>query len=257
VENPHGAVFYANNVYYENQEYSTLTIFSYFRHNLFLILMKTKYCLLLTILLVIQSICSLQAQTTEGTDFWLTFGKNTNHTFNMVNLHLRIVGGEQAGNFYVTYNESAGYTVSYPIAANEIKTLILTPTQNFTVYNDYSTTTVTNRSIHITSTVPVIVYALNKAQSSTDASNILPVTALGTEYYHISYTPLAPYLDAYSVIATENNTIIYHNGGAPVATLNAGQVYYRTSSTDMTGAYITSNKPVAFFAQCQSAQIPA
>jgi hypothetical protein len=202
------------------------------------------------------AIFETRPQTTGGTDFWLTFGKNADNTFNMVNLQIRIVGGDQAGDFSVAYN-ALGYTESFPIAASEIKTLILTPELKQAVYNDYTTTTVTDFSIHITSTVPVVVYALNKAQASTDASNILPVTALGTEYYNISYTPYASYLDAYSVIATENNTNIYHNGGAPVATLNAGQVYYRTSSTDMTGAHITTDKPVAFFAQCQSAQIPA
>jgi len=49
----------------EDQEYKTLTIFSYFRQNLFLIVMKIKYCLLFTILLVIQSISPLHAQTTD------------------------------------------------------------------------------------------------------------------------------------------------------------------------------------------------
>jgi hypothetical protein len=39
--------------------------------------------------------------------------------------------------------------------------------------------------------------------------------------------------------------------------LNAGQVYYRTSTDDMTGVLITSNHPVAFFAFHKGAHIPS
>jgi hypothetical protein len=41
-----------------------------------------------------------------------------------------------------------------------------------------------------------------------------------------------------------------------IETLNTGEVYYYTSSSDMTGARITSDKPIAFFAVNQVVQIP-
>ena len=243
----------------EDQEYKTLTIFSYFRHHLFLILMKIKYCLLLTILLVIQSISPLHAQTTEGRDFWVSFGKNFHNEIDandQVDLYIRIVNGNQSATDVELYFTDIGSSESFTIPAQQVFTYKLIYTQSLAVYN--STTGKSNRSIHITSTERVSVYAMNQAYQTTDATNLYPVTAFGTEYYHMSYTPYSPFLDAYLVIATENNTNIYHNGGStPIETLNAGQVYYKTSTTDMTGDRISSDKPVAFFASCQYALIPA
>ena len=118
-------------------------------------------------------------------------------------------------------------------------------------------TAISNFSVHITSSESVTVYALNQSYRTTDATNVLPITALGTNYYHISYATIsmASYDDAYGVIATQNNTRVYHNGVLS-ATLNMGGVYYRTNSNDMTGAHITSDKPIAFFALHQGPQIP-
>ena len=115
-----------------------------------------------------------------------------------------------------------------------------------------------DKSVHIASDHAVTVYALHQRYQSTDATNILPITALGVEYYQISYTayPAFSLIDAYAVVATESNTQIKHDGIPITPTLNAGQVYYCTSSDDMTGAHITSDKPIAFFAVNQGTLIP-
>ncbi|MCL2041914.1 MAG: IgGFc-binding protein, partial [Bacteroidales bacterium] len=113
---------------------------------------------------------------------------------------------------------------------------------------------VSNRSIRITSEEPVTVYALNQRGFSADATNILPVKALDVDYYQISYTPFS--VDAYAVVAIKDNTNLYHNK-VWEETLDAGEVYYRTSSDDMTGSHITADNPVAFFAVTRTVQIPA
>jgi len=118
-----------------------------------------------------------------------------------------------------------------------------------------------NRSMIITSDTLISVYVINFSTDSSDATNILPKTTLGSEYYQISYPPHTTHItqtmhDAYIVVATKNNTNLYHNGLLET-TLNMGEVYYRSSETDMTGARITANNPVAFFAVNQRALVPA
>jgi hypothetical protein len=55
--------------------------------------MKTIRYFFITLLLVISSIFCLQAQTTSGRDFWLTFGDNAGRNYTLVELQIRIVSG--------------------------------------------------------------------------------------------------------------------------------------------------------------------
>ena len=45
--------------------------------------------------------------------------------------------------------------------------------------------------LHITATKKISVYVIVRAEASMDASNILPVTAIGSEYYVQDYVPEA------------------------------------------------------------------
>jgi len=206
---------------------------------------------------IIQSVFPLQAQNTEGDEFWLTFGRNGQIIPNFENLlilQIRIVGGSKQteGNISFTH---LGTNKKFTINPYEVYDCILDLEQQQAVYNTVMGKT--DYSVHITTDNPVSVYAYNHYPSTNDdVTNVLPVNVLGNEYYHISYTPfMLQFMDAYAVVATKNNTQLYHNGDL-AETLNAGQVYYRTSTTDMTGSVITSNNPVAFFAVHQSPKIP-
>jgi len=210
--------------------------------------------------IVLVAICLVfptRAQNTEGTEFWLTFGKN--HTnFAAGVLQIRIAGGSQqtTGTIYFT---NINTTINFDIVPYGIFNHYLNPTQASAVYN--TVMGISNFSVHIIASNPVTVYAYNATGTyavPSDATNVLPVETLGTEYYQISHQKCVNNWvegDAYAVVATQNNTQIFHNG-VPVSVLNAGQVYYRISGTDMTGNRITSNNPIAFFAVCQSAAIP-
>ena len=215
--------------------------------------MKKIYYFIIALFLFCFS--SLQAQTTEGTEFWLTFGQNGVTTIPVnVDLQIRIVSKKNptTGTIHFT---NLGDSVSFSMGAYEVFTHPLDNIQKEAVYN--TTIEKNNKTVHINSSEPVKVYALNQLSASTDATNIFPIEVLGSNYYQISYVPAYPYTDAYAVIATEDNTEIYHDG-ILVDTLNAGQVYYRTAPSleDMTGAHVTANNPVAFFALNQRAQIP-
>ena len=208
-------------------------------------------------LIAIISLCvsSLTAQTTTGTDFWVTFGQiGTSYSVvpsQLCDMHVRIVGGSfpTSGTIYFT---ELGTDTTFNIAPYEVYTYMLDNAEKDAVYN--TTTGTTNFSIHITASNPVSIYASNHFNQFNDISNVLPVTALGTDYYAISWNNGFD-SDAYAVIATENDTRVSHNGETPI-TLAAGQVYYRESSNIQTGDHITSDKPVAFFTLNREVCIP-
>jgi len=206
---------------------------------------------------------SLSAIDTRGTDFWLTFGPNLEQSMWSVNLQIRIAGAGQAATGNIHFTE-LGTSVPFSVTANGVFTHDLTWEEMEAAYHEWEPWgggiiggEVTNRSVRITSSAPVMVYALNQGFWTTDATNLLPVPVLGTDHFQISYTPLewAGYPDIYSVIAVEDNTRIYHDG-IFVATLNTGQVYIRFCYTDMTGIRVTSDKPVAFFTMNYGINVP-
>jgi hypothetical protein len=213
---------------------------------------KRFYLHLVAILLL--GVFSARAQNTNGTDFWVTFGLNPAEAKSNPNLRIRIVSNEKPvkGSIYFT---AAGTTIAINIPAQTVKTFDLIPEEVLYAYNTVQGKS--NLRIHITTDTSVMVYVMNQNNLSTDATNLLPVPALGTEYYHISYQPFeyGEQLDAYAVIAIEDNTKFYHDG-IYIETLNTGQVYYKTNKLDMTGRHITSDKPVAFFALNQGPVIP-
>ena len=217
--------------------------------------MKRFFYIIIATLL---SASSIEAQSTSGTEFWLTYGKILTINpplISLLNMQIRIATGNVPASGTI-YFADLDASEEFHINAYEVYTYHLNSDQKNAVYN-VTTGIITNKSIHITSSEPVSVYTFAGSSGFNDATNVLPVTALDTEYYHCSYTHYAQYnlMDAYAVVATQNNTTLYHNGGSPV-TLNAGQVYYKTS-TDMTGSLITANNPVAFFALHQGAMIPS
>ena len=213
---------------------------------------KKVYYFFITILFLIQNISSIQAQNTNEKDFWLTFGSYTPLSYIALEIQIRIVSGEKEtiGTIHFT---NLGTSVPFNMGVNEVFTYPLTDIfQKQSVLN--TTMGKSNKSIHINSNEPIKVYTLTNI-ARVEASRVLPVEVLDNRYYQISYA-LSNYVkDSYAVVAVKNNTQLYHNGGL-VETLNAGEVYYRTSSTDMTGCEITANNPVAFFALNQAANIP-
>lgn len=133
-----------------------------------------------------------------------------------------------------------------------------------------------NVGLKVTTTVESSVFVGNRLPQSFDAANILPITALQTEYITQDY----PGYDhggtslndggfpVITILATENNTHVtilpssnvLNSTGTSIInkTLNAGQVLYLTGDNRATlsGTSVTSDKKIAVFTGVNNTDVP-
>ena len=230
--------------------------------------MKTFAIIKIALLLMLfsnnVSLLNAQIKNYGGTDFVLSFAaiapvplSNSNYyTFTFM---FGITTGDEAANVTVTLNGSSanpGNVLNHVVAANSAITQQIALGAMKDCYNDEEG--VTNRSIRIRSDVPITVCAgtyfggngqmTNIYPRLADMTNILPVSVLGNEYYHLG--GYGANQDQYMVIATQDNTMIYEDG-VLVETLSENQVLLRQapsgSPVGFNGLRITSNNPFAYF----------
>ncbi|MDR2125975.1 MAG: gliding motility-associated C-terminal domain-containing protein [Prevotellaceae bacterium] len=189
---------------------------------------------------------------TQGTDFWLAFGQNRLIEPASINLQIRIIA-EEPTEVKLTYTENGSFLI-HNMSAGEIWTYDFPGTldkQRVYTKGGGNISSANNKSLHITSDKPVYVFAMTQQNITTDATNVLPVGCLGTDYYHISYKANPSWYDGYTIVVTENGTNIFENGAPVASNLAKGQAFHRWPNsfrgTDKTGLHITSNKPVAYF----------
>ena len=227
---------------------------------------KPKKRILVCFIFALMSFTQVFAQpTTQGKEFWLTYGKNNIRLYDQVDLKVRFVASDAAK---VTMKFLANNAEkSFLVPAGGVVDYTFTKEERMRIYPDDSFSSgsaVAKKSLYITSSEPVTVYAFNQAYTTTDATNLFPVSNLGETYYHISYMPVDR--DGFAVVATEDATTVTSTtiNGTETKVLNRGEVYYRSAydsgdhnkSIDMTGSLLTSNKPVAYFVASSSAYIP-
>lgn len=136
--------------------------------------------------------------------------------------------------------------------------------------------------LHITADENISVYVILGGESSMDASNILPLTALGAEYYTQDYRPEAHNSDSWgtnagnmvtvtTILGTEDGTIVdivprgdtYDNHASGVSywiELNQGQTYYLISKKEqqLAGTHIMArdDKKIAIFTGSPLTRLP-
>ena len=187
--------------------------------------------------------------TTQGKDFWLSYGNNAGMGPQPNMLQLRIVA-TRATKVTLTFTED-NTTETINVAAGQVYTRMFDVNEANKIYS--STTGTSKKSMHIVSDESISVFAINIYRHTTDATNVLPVTNYGKAYRHLTYTTSAN--DGYTLVAAEDNTQISENGNV-IVTLNRGQVYSKYSGGDMTGTLITSDKPIAYFTTNSCVNVP-
>ena len=188
--------------------------------------------------------------TTQGKEFWLSYGKNYTYSALPNLLQLRIVATKPTKVTLIYTLDNLTETIN--VAAGEVYTRVFDASDAAKIYSDATGTT--KKSLHIISDELISVFAINIYKHTTDATNVLPVTNYGKVYRHMTYSATGN--DGYTLIAAENDTHITENKTS-VAVLQKGEVYSKyVSGGDMTGTLITSDKPIAYFTTASCVNVP-
>ncbi len=231
-----------------------------------------KLLLLICALFCLQQVNLIYAQTTQGTEFWLSYMSNIMD----LNAELKIIISAQHACTGTVSNPNTGWSVPFSVGNNSRIEIDVPVVEGYAYYNGVQQIG-KQIGILVRSTDLISVYSANFRVHSFDASNILPTSALGDEYiiqtYHGLYfgevgegrstTPAS-----FMVVATEDNTIVdivptveTWDGHAAEkqysVTLNRGEVYYAESDysttdvrdADFSGTQIKSRdrKKIAVF----------
>lgn len=208
---------------------------------------------------------------TQGTEFWLSFMMNgyrynngSEWVFNGV-----MVSAKRNCSGVIT-NPVTGWTESFSVEAARV-TFVSVPMEEG--YNDLDET-VADRGLRVVTTDTVSLYYYSCATNSFDGTFVMPIESVGSEY--IIQTDAQSdlvvheeirdqYTSAFLVVATEDNTRVDitptvrtiggHEAGQVISvTLNAGQTYsvrshYGEGSRDLSGSRVVAadGKKVAVF----------
>lgn len=229
-----------------------------------------------------------QYNTTEGTEFWVTFMRNSGSSGQDnkdMSLYLYATSREDAMVTLVNPRINAA-PVKFQVKAGE-QNSCLVPNQWAYIEHDKQ---IGNYGVKVTSDKPISLYATNQHSSGKyDATNILPAGALMGEYVVQTYR-IDQYSTEFAIVATQTQTVTIHlkkttidieeyekNGKVVVISeteetiplsMTSGQTYlYRSASDDggssanratsLSGTTICSNAPIALFMGGQSAKIPS
>ena len=202
---------------------------------------------------------NLNAQTSLGKDFWISFLPNLYADIDSLSV---IITGKNTCSGVVT-NPQTGWSTSFNVTPGRVTNVYIPPSQ---AYDFNASDCVINKGLHITTTDSVLLYISCFEAFSFDLTNVLTTSSLGSDYMIQTYINQSQF----TVVATEDNTTINinlsgnslnHVANSPFSvTLNAGQCYQVQSSTDvdLSGSTITVNddKKIAVFAGNPCNRVP-
>ena len=226
--------------------------------------------ILLVILLSILSIEKTCAQSTVGTDFWVSFLPTyieNDHTFSLI-----VTGPRQCAGTIT--NPNTNWSRSFSVSPGRITTVTLPSNQ----VHEYCSDCISNIGLHVVTTDSISLYASNFQFYSFDVTNVLPKESLGCDYVIQTYPSellSQTYTNGYSefnIIATENNTLVNitlacnslngHYANQPFSvTLDAGECYQILSAANnnLSGTIIHADdsKKISVFSGNPIVDIPS
>ena len=239
--------------------------------------MKKQLFLGILISLMLVPTASIQAQSTEGTDFWVTLMRGDAGNYDELSLTFSAHETTKVfiENIYYEYYDTI------TVEAGSIEKLPLNSHVNSCYVTDADAEKVSNHALHVTSEKPISLIAANYKNKSFDVASILPTRALMNEYRIQCYDPYSHSGTAqgshFAIVAAEDDVVVdvtptvYTYGGKSAGqtfatdTLQRGQVYYvwtgngSGSSKDFTGTIVKArdNKKIAVFNGNSHTNIPS
>jgi len=245
-----------------------------------------KYRMTLFFLFILTGVISAQSTTnsciksTEGKDFWFGFMESRHH---QTGHYLEIT---MTSTFVCRFSIYFGKSTTPSLTGSLQPNTPIRWQPSWTLVEPIGSETIEQKAIHIVSDQPMNIFALNWSPNSADAAVIFPIEALGNEHYAMCYephvnegtggTPGNGKNSEFLVVAAEDNTKItiiptkvtdqLRPANVPFSvTLNKGELYQvqsmnhanLTGQGDLTGSYIKSDKPIAFYSGAWSTTIPA
>lgn len=183
-------------------------------------------------------------QTTEGTDFWVTFLRADADDPTVLSL---AISAKEAAEVTIS-NPHTGFTKTLSVPANTTVMDTLSKT------DAYSSVTgeATNTAIQVTSTTSISLFASNYRVKSTEAANILPTAALLDEYV-ISTYPASDHDDDdkpqgthFAIVAAEDDVVVDYvltNAAASGGSSGGGVDVGGSGSSGGSGGGITIGMP--------------
>jgi len=206
----------------------------------------------------------------SGKEFVMAFGKNNTYLdlryqngssgWDTIQLILRVTAIEQA-QVTLTFNANPSLNDVISLYAGEIRDYKLSYAQSLAAYSGSAYIPWPGyenmKSIAISSTGKITLIAVNSATRSLDATLVMPVENLGTEYQHSGLPPVnSEHYDGAVMIATENNTeVVFSNNPAKTYILMKGEVYPEYSTSILRGRTVKTSKPVAYFLNATNVEL--
>ena len=215
-----------------------------------------------------------QAQSTSGTDFWMAFLQNADKDLDLPYYLSILLSSSEATE--VSISSPRGFSKTVTLDRNSTKRIDIPFDEfNVTEYGEAS-----NKTLHITSTNSISVYAENYQNCSNDATLVLPVSACGSYYViqnNVGRSESAKYIflpSTFSVIAFEDDTEVeiipslttdtgQEKGEPYTITLKEGEVFQLASQKSDQGSGLSGTqirvlkgKKVAVYAGNRCTNVP-
>lgn len=207
---------------------------------------------------------TIYAQSNEGKDFWFVYLQH----FESINNRKCMITSKYNASGYIEI-ANIGWRQNFSVQANQVYIADIPSEAEMSTSESISP-----NSVHVVTDVPSSVYIHHFITFRADASLVLPVESLGTEYYAMTYqgyeNELGHFPSEFAIIATEDNTriqITYSastqagrvKGEVQNINLQRGEAYQVQAATirdDLSGTHIQSNKNIAVFSGNRWTQIP-
>ena len=207
--------------------------------------------------------CIQSDLSTRGIDFWTAFPTNTGGLSSVrMTLFLAASGDSKVR----VARPALGTFDDMFVPAGTVQSFVVE-----SMYNQGADEILQNLGIHITSDVPISVYAGSMCLEHSEATLVLPTYALGTSYVTVGYNTPDPE-EYFLIVGTEPNTMVTISPAGQTSMgkqahvsfqgqINTGQTYslhagIAGTADGMTGSIIEADKPIAVLSGGSSGWIP-